>query len=94
MIIQPQTDSVLQRPFLSSTNPLQSTQIITVNHQPIKAETLHTHPTPVASLQQKTSFKIEEDYIDDSNRQLITDDRFVSAMNIRRRFNNDLGRIL
>lgn len=94
MIIQPQTDSVLQRPFLTATNPLQSTQIITVNHQPIKTETLHTHPIPVASLQQKTSFKIEEDYIDDSNRQLLADDRFVSAMNIRRRFNNDLGRIL
>lgn len=87
MIIQPQTDSVLQRSFLSSTNPIQSTQIITVNHQPIKTETLHTHSTAVSSVHQKSNFKIEDDYIDDNHRQTIQDDRFVSAMNIRRRFN-------
>ena len=58
MIIQ-QSDSLLQRSFLSSTT-LQQPQIITVNHQPIKTETIHTQPSPLAtisSIQQKTIIK-------------------------------------
>jgi len=59
MIIQP-SDSFLQRSFLSSTTTLQQPQIITVNHQPIKTETIHPHPSPlttIASIQQKTILK-------------------------------------
>jgi hypothetical protein len=54
MIIQ-QSDSLLQR--LSSTTNLQQPQIITVNHQPIKTETIiHTQPT-ISSIQQKPIIK-------------------------------------
>lgn len=58
MIIQP-SDSILQRPFLSSSTTLQQPQIITVNHQPIKTETIHTQPplATISSIQQKTIIK-------------------------------------
>jgi hypothetical protein len=59
MIIQP-SDSLLQRSLLGSTTTLQQPQIITVNHQPIKTETIHTHPSPltaISSSQQKIIIK-------------------------------------
>jgi hypothetical protein len=97
MIIQ-QADSPLQRSFLSSTNSLQQPQIITVNHQPIKTETIHTHPSPltISSFQQKTIIKQEDDLSDDlsgmnNNRHIMHDDRLIPAMNLRRRL-HELGK--
>jgi hypothetical protein len=55
MIIH-QSDSLLQRSILSSGTTVQQPQIITVNHQPIKTETIHTHPSPV--IQQKPIIKL------------------------------------
>lgn len=93
MIIQQSDGAPLQRSFLSSTNSFQQPQIITVNHQPIKTETIHTHPTSlatIASIQQRTILKSEDDLSDDLSaiahtRPLIQDDRFISAMTLRRR---------
>ncbi len=93
MILQP-SDSLIQRSILSSTNSLQQPQIITVNHQPIKTETIHTHPSPLAtisSMQQKTIVKSEDDLVDDSTRHMTHDDRFIPAMVLRRRL-HDLGK--
>jgi hypothetical protein len=98
MIIQ-QADSPLQRSFLSSTNSLQQPQIITVNHQPIKTETIHTHPSPlttISSIQQKTILKQEDDLSDDlssinNNRYMTHDDRLIPAMILRRRL-HELGK--
>jgi len=91
MIIQ-QPDSFLQRSILSSTTSLQQPQIITVNHQPIKTETLNTHPSPlttISSIQQKTILKNEDDLSDDSGfnhtRHMTHDDRLIPAMILRRR---------
>jgi len=91
MIIQ-QSDSFLQRSLLSSSTPLQQPQIITVNHQPIKTETLHTHPSPlttISSIQQKTILKNEDDLSDDlgftNTRHMTHDDRLIPAMILRRR---------
>jgi hypothetical protein len=92
MIIQ-QSDSFLQRSLLSSSSiPLQQPQIITVNHQPIKTETLHTHPSPlttISSIQQKTILKSEDDLSDDlgftNTRHMTHDDRLIPAMILRRR---------
>jgi len=95
LIIQP--DSLLQRSFLSSaTTTLQQPQIITVNHQPIKTETIHTHPSPlttISSIQQKTILKSEDDLSDDinNNRHIMHDDRLIPAMILRRRL-HELGK--
>ena len=98
MIIQ-QGDSPLQRSFLTPTNSLQQPQIITVNHQPIKTETIHTHPSPLAtisSIQQKPLIKQEDDLSDNllgltNDRHMIHDDRLISAAILRRRL-HDLGK--
>ena len=98
MIIQ-SPDTSLQRSFLSSTTSLQQPQIITVNHQPIKTETIHTHPSPlttIASIQQRTVLKTEDDLSDDllgmsNTRHLTHDDRLIPAMTLRRRL-HELGR--
>ncbi|CAF0799115.1 unnamed protein product [Rotaria sordida] len=94
MIIQ-QSDSLSQRSFLSSTTTLQQPQIITVNHQPIKTETIHTQPSPlttISSIQPKTIIKTEDDISDDNNnsgindtRHITHDDRLITTLNLRRR---------
>lgn len=96
MIIQP-SDSLLQRSFLSPAGPtttLQQPQIITVNHQPIKTETLHTNSpstlTSISSLQQKPIIKTENDLADDNLRHLVHDDRFIPAMLLKKRL-HELG---
>lgn len=96
MIIQSQ-DSSLQRSFLSSGTTLQQPQIITVNPQLIKTETIHTHPSPlttIASIQQKPIIKTEDDISDDNGmnnmRHMIHDDRLIPAMVLRRRL-HELG---
>jgi hypothetical protein len=98
MIIQ-QSDSPISRSFLSSTNSFQQPQIITVNSQPIKTETIHTHPVPlasIASIHQKMILKSEDDATDhlssmSHTQHMIQDDRFISAMAVRRRL-LELGR--
>ncbi|CAF2134598.1 unnamed protein product [Rotaria magnacalcarata] len=91
---QQQQDSHLQRSFISSTATLQQPQIITVNHQPIKTETIHTQPSPlttISSMQQKMIIKTEDDTSDDNNssimdtRHLTHDDRLLSSATLRRR---------
>ena len=92
MIIQ-QSDSPISRSFLPSNNSFQQPQIITVNHQPIKTETIHTHPAPlttIASIQQKTILKSEDDASDhllsmSHTHHMLQDDRFIPAMALRRR---------
>ncbi|CAF4211878.1 unnamed protein product, partial [Rotaria sp. Silwood2] len=95
MIIQ-QSDSLSQRSFFSSTATLQQPQIIPVNHQPIKTETIHTQPSPlttISSIQQKPIIKTEDDTLDDNNnnsgindtRHITHDDRLISAPVLRRR---------
>jgi hypothetical protein len=99
MILQP-SDSFLQRSFLTSTNSLQQPQIITVNHQPIKTETIHTHPPPlttISSMQTRTILKSEDDFSDEQysginhTRHMTHDDRLIPAMNLRRRL-HELGK--
>lgn len=98
MIIQ-QSDSPISRSFLSSTNSFQQPQIITVSPQTIKTEAIHTHPTPlstIASIQQRTILKSEDDTSDhlstmSHTQHMIHDDRFISAMAVRRRL-LELGR--
>ncbi|CAF3469297.1 unnamed protein product [Rotaria socialis] len=91
---QQQQDSHSQRSFISSTATLQQPQIITVNHQPIKTETIHTQPSPlttISSMQQKMIIKTEDDTSDDNNssimdtRHLTHDDRLLSSATLRRR---------
>ncbi|CAF0787250.1 unnamed protein product [Adineta steineri] len=92
MIIQ-QNDSLLQRSILSGATTIQQPQIITVNQQPIKTETIHTHPSPIiSSIQQKPIIKTENDLLDDSNnsgmmdtRHITHDDRLIPANMLQRR---------
>ncbi|UJR21387.1 hypothetical protein I4U23_024478 [Adineta vaga] len=79
--IIPQSDSLLQRTFLSSSTTLQQPQIITVNHQSIKTEIgtgQKTLLTNISSLQQQSQprpiLKNEDDSSDDvlGNNGLLT----------------------
>ncbi|UJR28048.1 hypothetical protein I4U23_009304 [Adineta vaga] len=91
-MLQP-SDSLLQRSILSSTTTLQQPQIIAVNHQPIKTETLHTQPPSLISvIPQKPIIKTENDFIDDSNNSTMTntrhlphDDRLIPSFLLHRR---------